>query len=51
MDPKIIEADKLQILKNFSWDTCVLNADQKRQLEDFFVEYHDVFAERCFDVG
>ena len=51
MDPKNNEADKVEFLKNFSWDTCVLNADQKRQLEEFLVEYHDVFAKHRFDVG
>ena len=51
MDPKNKETDKLEFLKNFSWDTCVLNADQKRQLVDFLVEYHDVLAKRRFDVG
>ena len=51
MDPKNNETDKLEFLKKFSWDTCVLNADQKRQLEEFLVEYHDVFAKHCFDVG
>ena len=38
-------------MKKFSWDTCVLNADQKRQLEEFLVEYHDVFAKHRFAVG
>ena len=51
MDHKNNEADKLEFLKKFSWDTCVLNADQKRQLEEFLVEYHDVFAKHRFDVG
>ena len=51
MDPRKNEADKVDFLKKFSWDTCVLNADQKRQLEEFLVEYHDVFAKHCFDVG
>ena len=51
MDHKNIETDKLDFLKKFSWDTCFLNADQKRQLEEFLVEYHDVFAEHRFDVG
>ena len=51
MDPKNNEADKLEFLKNFSWDTCVLNIDQKRQLEEILVEYHDVFAKHRFDVG
>ena len=45
------ESDKLDFLKKFSWDTCVLNFDQKRQLEEFLVEYHDVFAKRRLDLG
>ena len=36
---------------SFSWDACVLNGDQKRQLEDFLVEYHDVFAKHRFVMG
>ena len=51
LDPKINEADKLEFLKKISRDTCVLNADQKRQFEEFLVEYHDVFAKHRFDVG
>ena len=51
MDPKNNEADKLEFVKNFSCDTCVLKADQKRQLEEFPVEYHEVFAKHRFDVG
>ena len=38
-------------MKKFSWDTCVLNADQKRQLKEFLVEYDDVFAKHRIDVG
>ena len=51
LDPKNIEADKLDFLKKILWDTCVLNVDQKRQLEEFLAEYHDVFAKHRFDVG
>ena len=51
MDPRNNEADKLEFLKKISWDTCLLNADQKRQLKEFLVEYHDVFAKHRFDVG
>ena len=51
MDPKNNEGDKLEFSKKISWDTCVLNADAKRQLEEFLVEYHDVFAKYRFDVG
>ena len=51
VDPEIKVADMLEFSKKFSWDTCVLNLDQKRQLEEFLVEYHDVFAKYRFDVG
>ena len=30
IDPKNNEAEKLEFLEKFSWDTCVLNADQKK---------------------
>ena len=51
IDPENNGADKLEFSKKLSWDTCVLNADQKRQLEEFLVEYHDVFAKHRFDIG
>ena len=51
MNPKNNEADKLELLKKFSRDTCVLNTDQEKQLEGFVVKYHDVFPKHRFDVG
>ena len=51
MNPKNNDGDILDFSKKFSWDTCVLNADQKGQLEEFLVEYHDVFARHRFFVG
>ena len=51
MDPKNIDATKLEILKNYSWDTCVQNADQNRQHDELLVEYYDMFAKHRFDVG
>ena len=51
MDFENKEADKIEILKNSSWDTYVLTADQKRQLEELLVEDHDVLAKQRFEVG
>ena len=51
MDPTNNESDKREILKKFSWETCVLNDDQKKKFEKFLVEYYDVFAKHRFDVG
>ena len=44
MDLKTNKTDKLEFLKKLSWNTFNFNADQKRQLDEFLVEYHDVFA-------
>ena len=51
MDPKNNEGDKLEYLKKISWQNCVIKIDQRRQLEEFLVEYHNVFAKHRFDVG
>ena len=51
MDLKNNDAEDKGFLKKLSWDNCVLNVDQKRQLEIFLVENHDMFAKHRFDVG
>ena len=37
MDPENNEADKLEFSEKISWDTCVLNADQKGNLMFFWL--------------
>ena len=51
MNIKNFDCDRLENLKNFSCDTCVLNSDQRNQLEEVLVENHDLFAEYRFHVG
>ena len=51
MKPTENSRDRREFLKKFSWDTCAINNDQKEDLEEFLVEYHDVFAKHRFDVG
>ena len=51
LNPKTNSHDREEFLKKFAWETCVLSADEKSKLEDFLVEYHDVFAKHRFDVG
>ena len=51
MNPKVNPDDRDAFLKKFTWDSCVLTADQKQKLEEFLIEYHDVFAKHRFDVG
>ena len=51
LDPENNAADRIEFLNKFTWDTCVLSADEKSKVEDFLVDYHDVFAKHRFDVG
>ena len=51
MKPTENAHDRREFLKKFSWDTCVLSNAQKEELEEFLVDYHDVFAKHRFDVG
>ena len=51
MDPKNKDADSLEILKKISSNICDLNVDQKKKLGKFLVQYHDVIAKHCFDLG
>ena len=51
MNPKVNADDRDAFLKKFTWESCVLTADQKQKLEEFLIEYHDVFAKHRFDVG
>ena len=51
MNPKTNVDDRNAFLKKFTWESCVLTADQKQKLEEFLIEYHDVFAKHRFDVG
>ena len=51
MDPTKSEGERRDFLAKFCWDKCVLDNNQKGQLEEFLVEYHDVFAKHRFDVG
>ena len=50
MNPKVNPDDRNAFLKKFTWDSCVLTADQKQKLEEFLIEHHNVFAKHRFDV-
>ena len=51
MNQKVNADDRNAYLKKFTWDYCVLTADQKQKLKEFLIEYHDLFAKHRFDVG
>ena len=50
--PENNDVDQLEIPKIFLWDNDFFrNADEKRQLQEFLVENHAVFAKHCSDVA
>ena len=50
MDPISRVLSRLEFMEEIWRDTCVLNAEQKKQLEDFLVEYNDEFAKNGFEL-
>ena len=38
-------------LQNFSWEDSTLTEDEREQVKDILVEYHDIFARHRFDIG
>ena len=45
-----IESRK-QFLANFDWADSTLNPTEIAQIEELLVEFHDIFARHCFDIG
>ena len=39
------------IFLKISWDICVLDVIRKKELEQFLIECHDVFAKHRFEVS
>ena len=40
-----------QFLANFDWADSTLNSAENSQIEELHVEFHDIFARHCFDIG
>ena len=40
-----------QFLSNFDWTDSTLQQEAKQAVENLLVEFHDIFARHCFDIG
>ena len=38
-------------LSNFDWTDTTLSIDERREIEEILVEFHDIFARHRFDIG
>ena len=43
--------DRVKFLKQILWESTLLTIEEKTQVEEFLVEYHDIFARHRLDVG
>ena len=51
LNPSKSEEDRYQFLEKLPWQNTSLNEDERKQVENLLVEYHDIFAKHRFDVG
>ena len=51
MEPHISSEHPDQFLKRFKWNGSIIQADEKRQFEDFLVEFLNMSAENRCNVG
>ena len=38
-------------LSNFDWTDTTLTADERKQIEEILIEFHNIFARHRFDIG
>ena len=51
LNPLRDEQSRDKFLGNFDWSDTTLNLDERRDIEEILVEFHDIFARHRFDVG
>ena len=51
LNPQDNEESRKSFLSNFDWTDTTLNADERIQIEETLIEFHDIFARHRFDIG
>ena len=51
LNPKDDSESRTEFLKRFDWTDTLLTEIEKQAVEDFLVEYHDIFARHRQDIG
>ena len=50
-DPRNNEKDRREFLDQFPWDKSVLPLEQRAEVQQLLIKYHDIFAKHRFDIG
>ena len=51
LNPQDTEESRKSFLSNIDWTDTTLNADERKQIEEILIEFHDIFARHRFDIG
>ena len=51
LDPSQSDEQRMNFLKNFTWDDSLLTPSQRLQVEELLVKYYSIFARHRFDIG
>ena len=51
LNPQDNEESRKSFLPNFDWTDTTLNADERNQIEEILMEFHNIFARHRFDIG
>ena len=51
LDPSKSDEQRMNFLKNFTWDNSLLIPSQRLQVEELLVKYNSIFARHHFDNG
>ena len=51
LNPHDNELSRTTFLSNFDWTDTTLSIDERREIEEILVEFHDIFARHRFDIG
>ena len=51
LDPSQSDEQRMNFLKNYTWDDSLLTPSQRLQVEELLVNYNSIFARHRFDIG
>ena len=51
LNPNNNETSRNTFLSNFDWSDTTVSPDERQEIEEILVEFHDIFARHRFDIG
>ena len=51
LNPHDSEISKTEFLSHFDWSDTTLSPDERKEIEEILIEFHDIFARHRFDIG